>query len=184
MNPPAPVTSAVRSVNNRLDGIDRAAERPQDWRSFNYRLNGFASARHDIRREDRDEIRVLPTDDSAPSGRDPTVDRPGRIRLLFVLAVIRRQLLNNFQSRIVSIRLQDDDLVRQPTCLADNIRRVVIVVQNSLIKTKSNDLSSNGTEWPSRRKTRSFRPPCFAIADVIALAEGSIPTILVGACVS
>ena len=47
MNPAAPVTSALRSGNNRLDRVDGAAERSQDRGSLYRRLNGFANARDD-----------------------------------------------------------------------------------------------------------------------------------------
>ena len=149
MNPPAPVTSALRSGNNRLDRVDGAAERSQDSGSFHRRLNGFANARDDIRCEDRDEIRVLPRTTRPPAAATHPSSDSRCVRLLLVLTMIRRHPFNHFQRRVVPVRLQNDDLIRKPACLPDDICRIVVMVQNGLYGTRSKALSSNGSEWPS-----------------------------------
>ena len=49
-----------------------------------------------------------------------------------MLTVIRRHLFNHFQRRVVAVRFQNDDLIRKPERLPDDICRIVVMVQNGL----------------------------------------------------
>ena len=143
MNPAAPVTSALRSGNNRLDRVDGAAERSQDRGSLYRRLNGFANARdaHPVRRPGRDS-----STSSRRRGlrrRHPSVDDPRCVGLLLVLTVIRRHLFNHFQRRVVAVWFQNDDLVRKAERLTDDICRIVVMMQNGLNQDQIENLSSN-----------------------------------------
>lgn len=51
-----------------------------------------------------------------------------------MLSMVARKLFNDLKTQIISVWLVDDNLGRNTKCFADNILRVVVVVQDALDK--------------------------------------------------
>jgi hypothetical protein len=102
----------------RRENILGATEPIEDRNALDDRLNTLETTRKPVRAKHRDEADPLARGDNSTKPRDPPIQPCGCVRSFPVLDVIRRDLFQDFQAQIITIRLNHDYERRKAECFS------------------------------------------------------------------